>query len=48
MFTVVDYDHKTKIYTLRNPATGEIKTISKKDYEFYGSENKKKPEKLKR
>jgi hypothetical protein len=48
MFKVIDYDHKTRTYTLRNPGTGEIKRISKDDYHFYVSENKKKPRNSKR
>jgi hypothetical protein len=35
IFRVIDYDHKKKEYTLKNDKTGEVKTISKADYEFY-------------
>jgi hypothetical protein len=47
-FDVVDYNLKTKEYTLRNKKTGEIKHITKDEYAYYSGESKKQTEKRKR
>jgi hypothetical protein len=34
-FRVIDYDHRRKIYILKNPKTGEVRKITRDDYELY-------------
>jgi hypothetical protein len=40
-YNVIDYDLKKKEYTLKHPKTGEIKIISKEDFDYYMEQEKK-------
>jgi hypothetical protein len=42
IYRVISFDCVKKEYTLEHVRTGEIKVISKEDYEYYVSEGKKK------
>lgn len=40
-YNVIDYNNTKKEYTLKHPKTGDIKVISKADFDFYTAESKK-------
>ena len=40
-YNVIDYNGLKKEYTLRHPKTGEIKIISKADFDYYAEEARK-------
>jgi hypothetical protein len=40
-YQVINFDHRKKEYTLKHPKTGEIKIISKEDFDYYLAEAKK-------
>jgi len=44
-YKLVDIDHVNKNYIMRNINTGDIKILSKEDYEYHFALNQKKSEK---
>ena len=44
-FKAISFDQVKKLYTLKNIKTGEIKVVSKEDYDYYLEEASKKKRK---
>ena len=44
-YRVISFDHVKKEYTLKHVKTGEIKVITKDDYDYYVSAGKRKMKK---